>query len=279
MDYSKKQNDLFAIRGRRVSHCKFLYLTFLVFTVGCTTLHGGRIVEVQNHKVDYVLSGEKQPIVVFENGLGGEYFWWAKIFPEVAKSQIAFAYNRPGYGKSDSRVTPRDAENIVSELRITLQKLGLKPPYILVGHSVGGLYFQYYARRFPQEVKGLILVDSTHPQQMQGDGAIEKWPWWVKTLVNVLTLKPGLSELPEVEKSGEQVLALAPLDTQKIRTVIMLATEPENPTSKLEKHAVDMRQDFHRLYPGAEFVTVKGGHGIPLESPEIVIEQIRKLSK
>lgn len=258
---------------------RYFAIFSLVLSVGCSTLSGGKVSEIQNRKVDYVLSVSEKPIVVFENGLGGKYNWWAKIYPAIAKSHTAFAYNRPGYGDSDSVQTPRDAQTIVGELRMTLQSLGLKPPYVLVGHSVGGLYFQYFARRYPDEVKALLLVDSTHPLQMQGDGAIEKWPWWVRTIVNVVTSKTGHEELALVESSGQQVLALPALDTKKIKTVIMLASEPENPSNPLEKHAVEMRQDFHRLYPGAQFLTVKGDHAVPMHSPEVIVEQIQELAK
>jgi Predicted hydrolases or acyltransferases (alpha/beta hydrolase superfamily) len=74
-------------------------------------------------------------VVVFENGLGAKLGNWDKVFPEISKNTTAFAYNRPGYGDSDPATTPRDGEHIVEELRALLKSKGLRPPYVLVGHS------------------------------------------------------------------------------------------------------------------------------------------------
>lgn len=255
----------------------FYLIVFLL--CGCASLSGSRIEKIEKRNVEYVLLSGSKPVVVFENGLGGEYHWWEKVLPEISKKQTVFAYNRPGYGHSEKAQTPRDARTIVTELRQTLQALELKPPYVLVGHSLGGLYFQYYARRYPQEVKALLLVDSTHPEQMLGDGAINRWPWWIRMAIKTLTPAVGLEELDQIENSGVQVLNLPPLDTTKVPTVILLASEPEKPSSPLEQHAVDKRQDFHRLYPSAHFITVKGDHAIPMHSPQVIIQQIFQLSE
>ncbi|WP_420846621.1 alpha/beta fold hydrolase [Methylocystis parvus] len=113
---------------------------------------------------------------MFENGLGGRLEWWSKILPDIATETTVFAYNRPGIGASAPATTPRDGVTIVEELRATLRAKGIAPPYVLVGHSIGGLYVQLYARRHSDEVAGLVLVDSTHPEQLSGAGARKKWP-------------------------------------------------------------------------------------------------------
>lgn len=244
---------------------------------GCASLEGGRVTVVGSRRVEYVFRDGPGPAVIFENGLGGRYDWWAKIFPEIAKTQRAFAYNRPGYGQSDTSAMDRDGRTIVEELRETLASLNIKPPYILVGHSAGGLYFQDFARRYPGDVIGLILVDSTHPLQMTGAGAVQNWPWWVRTVLPMLTPRVGMEELGKISRSGEEVLSLPPLDTDRIKTVILVASDPKNPDTPLAVHAQEMRKDFRRLYPNAEFVTVDGDHAIPLHSPQIVLAQIRKV--
>ena len=73
-------------------------------------------------------------------------------------------------GRSDPADSPRDGGHVVDELRALLSAQDLKPPYVLVGHSLGGLYMQLYARRYPDEVSALVLVDSTHPNQFKGAG-------------------------------------------------------------------------------------------------------------
>ncbi|MBX3040040.1 MAG: alpha/beta fold hydrolase, partial [Bdellovibrionaceae bacterium] len=194
---------------------------------------------VQNHQFEYVLHRGTGPAVIFENGLGATFDWWAKVFPEIAKTQTTFAYNRAGYGRSQAKSDSiPDVELAIEDLRSLLHELNVKPPYILVGHSLGGLYFQYYARKYPDEVKGLLLVDSTHPDQMSGDGAVDKWPWWVKTVVYTLTPKAGMQELQQVEATGQKVKALPALNTDKIKSVVLVADEPKNPSTPLEINAV-----------------------------------------
>jgi pimeloyl-ACP methyl ester carboxylesterase len=101
---------------------------------------------------------------------------WSKVFPEIGKNTTVFAYNRPGYGNSSKAITPRDGATVVEELRALLNSRGLRPPYVLVGHSLGGIYVQLFARKYPDDVVGLVLVDSSHPSQFEGSGAVENWP-------------------------------------------------------------------------------------------------------
>lgn len=264
----------------RFKKSRLFFLIWIISVIaGCASLPGGEVITVKDRKIEYVFQRKNGPSVIFENGLGGTFDWWSKVYPEISQNQTVLAYNRPGYGKSQSVSSPRDGEEVVEELHQLLKKLEIPPPYVLVGHSLGGLYFQYFARRYPDEVKALLLVDSTHPRQMSGAGAVERWPGWVQFFFKLLTPKAGLEELSQIEKTGQQVMALPALNSDKIKTVIMLASEPENPSSELEMHAVLMRQDFYQLYPNSRFITVKGNHAIPLNSPQEVIQQIKDLSR
>jgi len=130
---------------------------------GCASLPNSTLQKIGDRNVEFALTRHDTSPVVFENGLGGRMEWWNKVLPEIANDTTTFAYNRPGYGNSDPVATPRDGLHIVDELRALLRDNGIKPPYILIGHSLGGLYMQLYARRYPDEVSALILVDSTHP--------------------------------------------------------------------------------------------------------------------
>ena len=138
--------------------------------------------KIDNRRTEFALTQHGSIPVVFENGLGGRMEWWNKVIPEISKDTTTFAYNRPGYGSSDPVSTPRDGLHIVDELRMLLKNKYLNPPYILVGHSLGGLYMQLFARRYPDEVGALILVDSTHPKQLEGAGSLDKQSFWVRGL-------------------------------------------------------------------------------------------------
>jgi pimeloyl-ACP methyl ester carboxylesterase len=233
-------------------------------------------VESINHRrVEYALVRHDTETVVFENGLGGTIDWWAKVFPEVSKDTTAFAYNRPGYGDSDEADTPRDGGHVVDELRSPLGSKGLKPPYVLVGHSLGGLYMQLFARRYPDEVNALVLVDSTHPSQLKGNGAQENWPFWLRWLFTLATSDVAKEELQATNLTGESVLRLPTFAGKPV--IVLSAAKPMKETSALAVDANEKRRDLARLYPGARQIWVDSGHGIPLEKPDSVISAIREV--
>ncbi len=104
-------------------------------------------------------------MVVLETGMGPTMDTWRSIFDEVSASTRVFAYNRPGYGRSSARQAPQSAQDIAERLHRTLRQTGHPPPYVLVGHSAGGLYAAVFARTYPDEVAGVVLIDSSHPSQ------------------------------------------------------------------------------------------------------------------
>jgi pimeloyl-ACP methyl ester carboxylesterase len=101
-----------------------------------------------------------------EAGLGDATTIWAKVWPEVAKTTSVCIYDRAGLGWSDLSPKPRTAKIIVEELYTLLSKAEIPGPYILVGHSIGGVYMRLFAHTYPDKVAGMVLVDSSHEEQM-----------------------------------------------------------------------------------------------------------------
>jgi pimeloyl-ACP methyl ester carboxylesterase len=111
-------------------------------------------------------TGQGSPTVVLDAGLGEFSAQWVRVQREVSGTTRVCAYDRAGMGWSEMGPEPRDAKQISSELHTLLGKAGIEGPYVLVGHSFGGMYVQTYAARYPEEVAGLALVDSsTEPDQ------------------------------------------------------------------------------------------------------------------
>lgn len=241
---------------------------------GCASLPNSAVDKIGNRNVEFAMTRHDTPPVVFENGLGGRMEWWEKVLPAISNDTTTFAYNRPGYGNSDPVATSRDGLHIVDELRALLRNSGLKPPYILVGHSLGGLYMQIYARRYPEEVSALILVDSTHPQQIDGDGALEKQSFLVRGLLGVLVTGTAKDELDLLAQTGKQVLDLPTFSGKPI--FVLSASKPLDEKSTVADDANAKRKDIARLYPGSKHIWVDSGHAIPLEKPEAVVAAIRE---
>ena len=248
-----------------------LTILFALGLSACANLPAASSTRVVDRQVEITQIDRGASVVVFENGLGASMDMWNRVFPEVAKRTTVFAYNRPSYGDSDAVVTPRDGAHIVDELRALLRARGLTPPYVLVGHSLGGLYMQLFARKYPNEVAGLVLVDSTHPKQFEGAAAVENQSWWVRSVFSLfLSAGQRQAEFDSLSITGEQVLALPTL-TGKPVIVLSAIDKRDNPFVKL---ANEKRADFARLYPECKQIWVDSGHMIPRERPEAVITAI-----
>lgn len=255
----------------------FLSILMMIGFSGCSTVLEPKIATVDDRNVEYYLKQNGSPTVVFENGLGGTMKWWSDVISGLDNNFSVFAYNRAGYGNSSSVSSERDGERIVEELRVLLKRNKLSPPYILVGHSLGGLYMQYYARKYPEEVSGLVLVDSTHPNQFRGNGDPENWPFLTKTIFNLLLSETAETEFDAINKTGNEVLALPTATSMPI--IILSALEPMSVHSELADDANAKRIDLANLYPNAEVIWVDSGHVIPYEKPESVIEAIESIHK
>ena len=106
--------------------------------------------------------GAGSPTVVFDAGLGGDTASWDSVQAAVAQHTRACAYDRAGLGFSDPATRPSTSANTVDDLQRLLSAAGIKPPYILVGHSAGGLNMRLFAYGHAAEVAGMVLVDPSH---------------------------------------------------------------------------------------------------------------------
>ena len=124
----------------------------------------GRLVDAGGLLLHLHCLGAGGPAVVFEAALGGSSISWSLIQPEVARLTRACSYDRAGFGWSEAGPMPRTAGRVADELHVLLERGGVAPPFVLVGHSFGGLVMRIFAARHPSEVAGLVLVDPAHPE-------------------------------------------------------------------------------------------------------------------
>ncbi|TRU53157.1 MAG: alpha/beta hydrolase [Microcystis aeruginosa Ma_QC_Ca_00000000_S207] len=120
----------------------------------------GKLVEVKGRQFHLYCTGEGSPTVVMDYGIGGLSPVWSLVQPEVAKFTRVCSYDRAGYGWSESSPAPRTSQQMVEELHALLHEAGIEGPYVLVGHSLGGLNARLFASQYPEEVVGLVLVDA-----------------------------------------------------------------------------------------------------------------------
>jgi len=125
----------------------------------------GQLVDVGGYKMHINCTGEGSPTVILEAGFVESSSSWLFIQPEVAKTTRVCSYDRAGYGWSDPSPHPRTASWRADELHTLLVNANVQGPYVLVGHSLGGMLVRVYAHTYPEEVVGMVLVDSMHEEQ------------------------------------------------------------------------------------------------------------------
>ncbi|HEX8097709.1 MAG TPA: alpha/beta hydrolase, partial [Pyrinomonadaceae bacterium] len=113
------------------------------------------------HRLHMLVEGRGAPTVILESGLGDGLESWAKVQPEVARFARVVAYDRAGLGRSEPGPKPRTARQVATELHTALKNAGLKPPFVLVGHSGSGFTIRVFANLYPNEVAGLVFVEPT----------------------------------------------------------------------------------------------------------------------
>jgi pimeloyl-ACP methyl ester carboxylesterase len=163
-------------KRRRITERVLLTLVILVcvFLAGSTIYNAaahryyraiypapGKIYSVNGHDMHLYCTGEGSPTLVLEAGGGNDSLTWTKVQPELSKITRVCSYDRAGFGWSTPQPPPRDANTIAGELHALLRQAGIQGPIVLMGHSRAGMYIRAYNQLYPEQVKGLVFVDSS----------------------------------------------------------------------------------------------------------------------
>lgn len=236
---------------------------------------GQELIDVGGRKMEIIRAGHGDPTVVMELAGPGPRLW-AEILPKIAKITSTVSYYHLGTGRSDPAPNDRSAQQIAAELRALLKKAGVKPPYILVGHSMGGLYARVFAIIYPEDVAGLVLVDPSHERQVIEFTRLDPTGFLPRRKLALDALPPAVrAEIeglaPILEKSG-----VLPGKVPDVPTAIITSLAVTN----LGPDAVKVWRGFHNemfqsTSYGMHIVTRKSGHIIQDDEPEIVLNAIQ----
>lgn len=229
-------------------------------------------------------SGVGKPAVVFESGLDDDGGIWNLVESIVAERTTTIVYDRAGLGRSSKATSPRTFVNIVANLSTVLGQLPVEPPYILVGHSLGGLLVRLYAASHPKAVAGLVLVDATHEHQTEAARKLLSPPAW--SFISGFWAKN-----PEEIDLVTEMSQIAMISTRPETPVIVLAaTVVQSPPFELPKEiAQEIESVATRVFPvfqeklletseWSQLIRVEGAdHYIHLQRPDVLIEAIHTL--
>jgi pimeloyl-ACP methyl ester carboxylesterase len=142
-------------------------VTLLLIPLGLTTYEADvareldALVDIGTHSLHLRCTGKGRPVVVIDTGVGDPAERWYAFQDRIASITRVCTYDRAGYGASELGPMPRHSQQMADELQHLLKNAGVRGPYVLVGHSLGGLNVQVFADRYPDQVAGLILLDPT----------------------------------------------------------------------------------------------------------------------
>jgi pimeloyl-ACP methyl ester carboxylesterase len=125
----------------------------------------GKLYDVGGYPMHLYCTGEGSPTIVLSSGLGDDFTSWARVQPALSRQTRVCSYDRAGFGWSESRPGVQDANAIASELHQLVGAASVQKPFVLVGHSISGIYLRSYAAHYPGDLAGLVFVDGATPLQ------------------------------------------------------------------------------------------------------------------
>jgi pimeloyl-ACP methyl ester carboxylesterase len=239
--------------------------------------------QVQAGTLEHVLSGSGPATLVLFNGSGVSLEGWGRLYPGIDRLGRVLAFNRFGVGGSSAPTQPQTGTTVLQAARDLLHALDLPPPYVLVGHSLGGLYANLFARRHSQDVAGVVLIEATHPGDRASLHGHEGH--LAKVLAKLLSVPQSLfranlhAELDWLDIAAHEVEKAGPFPSIPL-AVVTGAREPPRwlvpaPTLRLRRvHQKELAQ----LTPlGLHVVARRSGHFPQLTQPRLVLDAIRSV--
>ena len=273
----------------------------------------GTLVDVGGYRLHLHCVGSGSTVIL-EAGGGASSLVWRRVQDELASFARVCAYDRAGIGWSDPSPRPPTPTNTSDDLRHLLERAGIAGPYVLVGHSLGGLCAQAFVFRYPDLVAGLVLVDSPHPDQalrnppevgramgrlalmarlgsvavrlglarLAGWGIADGGGGTSGAPLTAEWLTTSAAELESFQESCAQVRAAwRPLSAPVIvlthgREDHIFPFVSEDANRAHEQLFAELQRELVRLSPQGRQVVVPGtGHMIPLDAPEVVVRAVR----
>lgn len=236
------------------------------------------IVETADGKLQYSISGSGTTKVVLINGGSGPIEGWMKILPEVSKLASVFSYNRFGVGGSDKPKKAQDGTAIVENLREALKIVGFAPPYLLVGHSLGGLYANLFAQLYPTEVAGVVFLESSHPNDISLDkyqGKVVKTLNKMLSIFDYFSTKKHFNEVNFVKQTVSQIQQVNFFPDIPVYVITGGKENRMMPKKARQIRSENQRELLSLSAKSKQIIAENSGHFPQLSEPKVVISAIK----
>lgn len=273
----------------------------------------GQLIDVGGYNMHIDCTGSGNPAVILEAGMGDSYASWRKVQPQIAQFTRVCSYDRAGSGYSDTSPHPRTSSVFAEELHTLLRKSDIPPPYILVGHSIGGFNVRLFASIYRAQVAGMVLVDASHPDQVKRfppavNDMDASWlreeeffqftmPFGLPRLLGFCggniearaadctfhSVRESVAEMKNISESAKQASACGSLGDLPLA---VLSQDPNAPQYSLPEDLVkptndawqQMQKELAQLSTRSTQVIAKNsGHYIQFDRPDIVINAVREI--
>ena len=236
---------------------------------------------VSGETIEYVSAGSGVSTIVLINGSGGPIEGWHEVFGALAEFAKVFAYNRPGTGGSSKPTVPQVGSHAVSSLRAALRAAKLSPPYILVGHSLGGLIANLFARLHPSEVSAAVMVEATAADDISvlasHENAVQRF---LRCMLEKVAPPNPNAETQHVRSTVAELDLAAPFPCIPLNVItggkpaMAWATAPQAIAARMAS-----QQRLAGLSPlGKQIVAAHSGHFPQFTEPQLVIATVAEVA-
>lgn len=239
-------------------------------------------VNIEGQKLAYTVVGAGKPAIVLINGSGGPLEAWYKLYPEIKSLGTVVAYDRPGIGGSSRPLVPQTGEEVVRTLNLLLKEIGIEGPYLLVGHSFGGLHANLFARLYPDQVAGVVFLEATAPEDV---GMMKIHQGRVQRAINsLLSLFSRPDPNHEISNEMHTVTQLSTAPAFPDVPLVVISGGKTPPTMLASAQAMVLRatnqEKLARLSPrGHRIVATRSGHFPQMSEPDIVLNAIASVCR
>lgn len=267
---------------------RFIVIITIAGLVSCSIKkESERMVNFDDYQIHIKEAGQGKPTVLIEAGLGSGLDSYDTLQSAISPLTKVVSYDRPGLGESSKSPNPRTLPVYIDELKRLLEKEKIHPPYILVGHSLGGLIIRYYAHLYPEEVVGLVFIDFPHEdwfEYIRNTHTIEEVERFNAAIDPDLNHSTGVvkEEYEQIDYNCELLKGIR--ISQQIPIRIITATQYGSNQQALGYHPEDMQiwaqmqaSIMANSTNAKQIITDNSGHSVQQTEPELIIDAIKEL--